>query len=310
MMTGMELRHLRYFVAVSEELHFRRAAERLHMSQPPLSQQIRQLEEEVGATLLLRNQRKVELTAAGAVFLVRAREILDAVEDAARQARRIQRGEVGRLAVGFVGSAMYSFVPELLRAFRESSPDITLRLRELGTTEQLRQLEDERLDVGFVRVRHFRPGLAFETVQEEPVVVALPDVHPLGQRSRLRLADLEGESLVLLTPAGSPGLRESLADAIEQLGGEDRIVQEVAEMQTLIGLVAAGVGISLVPESVRALARHGVTYRPLAGEAPAVRLTMAWRAGDSSPVLAAFLEGARAAAPAEGERGRRGPARL
>ena len=142
----MELRHLRYFVAVAEELHFRRAAERLHMSQPPLSQQIRQLEEEVGAVLLLRNQRKVELTAAGAAFLVRAREILDAVEDAARQARRVQRGEVGRLAVGFVGSAMYSFVPELLRAFREDKPDVGLRLHELGTTEQLRQLEDGRLD--------------------------------------------------------------------------------------------------------------------------------------------------------------------
>src|SRR6476661_1224473 len=118
----MELRHLRYFVVVAEELHFRRAAERLHMSQPPLSQQIRQLEEEIGATLLLRNQRKVELTAAGAAFLVSAREILAAVEDAARQARRVQRGEVGRLAVGFVGSAMYSFVPELLRAFREQAP--------------------------------------------------------------------------------------------------------------------------------------------------------------------------------------------
>ena len=160
-----------------------------------------------------------------------------------------------------------------------------------------------------MRVRRARPGLAFETVLEEPVVVALPDVHPLAQRPRLRLADLEGESLVLLTPAGSPGLRESLADAIEQLGGEDRIVQEVAEMQTVIGLVAAGVGISLVPESVRALARHGVTYRPLVGDAPAVRLAMAWRAADDSPVLAAFLERARAAAPAEGERGRRGPAR-
>ena len=155
----MELRHLRYFIAVAEELHFRRAAERLHMSQPPLSQQIRQLEEEVGAQLLTRNQRKVELTAAGAAFLVRAREILDAVEDAARQARRVQRGEVGRLAVGFVGSAMYSFVPELLRGFREQAPDIALRLHELGTTEQLRQLDDGRLDVGFLRTPGRWPGL-------------------------------------------------------------------------------------------------------------------------------------------------------
>jgi DNA-binding transcriptional LysR family regulator len=305
----MELRHLRYFIAVAEELHFRRAAERLHMSQPPLSQQIRQLEEEVGATLLSRNQRKVELTAAGAAFLVRAHEILDAVEDAAREARRVQRGEVGRLAVGFVGSAMYSFVPELLRAFREQAPDIALRLHELGTTEQLRQLDDGRLDVGFLRTPGRWPGLAFETVVEEPVVVALPDVHPLAKRPLVRLEDLEGESLVLLTPAGSPGLRAALASTIARLGGEEQIVQEVAAMQTVIGLVAAGVGISLVPESVRALERPGVTYRPLDGETPAVRLAMAWRAADESAVLTAFLAKARATAPAEGERGRRRPAR-
>jgi DNA-binding transcriptional LysR family regulator len=305
----MELRHLRYFIAVAEELHFRRAAERLHMSQPPLSQQIRQLEEEVGAQLLTRNQRKVELTAAGAAFLVRAREILDAVEDAARQARRVQRGEVGRLAVGFVGSAMYSFVPELLRAFRDSAPDIALRLNEMGTTEQLRQLDDGRLDVGFLRTPGRWPGLSFETVLEEQVVVAMPDVHPLAQRSIVPLSDLTGESLVLLTPGGSPGLRAALATSIAQLGGEERIAQEASEMQTVIGLVAAGVGISLVPESVRALVRHGVSYRPLDGDAPTVKLAMGWRTTDDSPVLASFLEKARAAAPAEGERGRRGPAR-
>jgi DNA-binding transcriptional LysR family regulator len=305
----MELRHLRYFVVVAEELHFRRAAERLHMSQPPLSQQIRQLEEEIGATLLLRNQRRVELTAAGQAFFIRAREILDAVEDAARQARRVQRGEVGRLAVGFVGSAMYSFVPELLRTFRDHAPDITLRLHELGTSEQLRQLEDGRLDVGFIRVPRARPELKIETVVEEPVVAALPDAHPLATHPLLKLADLEGEPLVLLTRAGAPGLREALAPAIDRLGGEERIVQEVTETQTVVGLVAAGVGVSLVPESMRALERAGVTYRPLEDEAPKVRLTMAWRAADESAVLHRFLEMARAAAPAEGERGRRGPAR-
>src|SRR5881275_1522994 len=166
----MELRHLRYFVAVAEELHFRRAAERLHMSQPPLSQQIRRLEDEVGATLFVRNQRRVELTAAGQAYLARARDILAAVEDAAREARRVQRGEVGRLDVGFVGSAMYSVVPELLRAFRERFPDVGLRLRELGTAEQLRRLEDGRLDVGFLRPPGGRPGLSIETVLREPVL--------------------------------------------------------------------------------------------------------------------------------------------
>jgi DNA-binding transcriptional LysR family regulator len=306
----MELRHLRYFVAVAEELHFRRAAERLHMSQPPLSQQIRQLEEEVGAQLLLRNQHRVELTAPGAAFLERAREILDAVESAALEARRVQRGEVGRLAVGFVGSAMYSVVPELLGAFREQHGDVALRLHELGTTDQLRQLESGRIDVGFVRPRQPRPGLSIEPVYAEPVLVALPDVHPLAAAQEVHVTDLTGEPLVLLTRAGSPGLRKTLEQITDQLGGEEAIVQEVAEMQTVIGLVAAGVGISLVPESVRALARRGVTYRALSGDVPSVELAVAWRTGDDSPVLAAFLALMRAMAPAGEEREyRRGPSR-
>jgi DNA-binding transcriptional LysR family regulator len=306
----MELRHLRYFVAVAEELHFRRAAQRLHMSQPPLSQQIRQLEEEVGVQLLTRNQHRVELTASGAAFLDRAREILDAVEAAALEARRVQRGEVGRLAVGFVGSATYSFVPELLGAFRRQHGDVALRLHELGTTEQLRQLENGRIDIGFVRPRQPRAGLSIEPVYAEPVMVALPDLHPLAAAPQVHIQDLTGEPLVLLTRAGSPGLRETLEQIPDQLGGEEVIVQEVAEMQTVIGLVAAGVGISLVPESVRALQRCGVTYRPLAEDAPSVELAVAWRTGDDSPVLAAFLALTRAMAPAEEEREfRRGPSR-
>jgi DNA-binding transcriptional LysR family regulator len=288
-MGAMELRHLRYFVAVAEELHFRRAAERLHMSQPPLSQQIRALEQDVGATLLVRNQRRVELTAAGAAYYARARDILDAVEDAAREARRVQRGEVGRLDVGFVGSSLYSIVPELLRGFRAQYPDVGLRLRELGTTEQLRRLEDGRLDIGFLRPPGERPGLTIETVLREPLAVALPDEHALAARSEVRVEDLAGEPLVLMTRAGAPGLRDVLAPIADALG-EEAIVQEVAEMQTLIGLVAAGVGVSLVPGSVSALARSGVVYRPLAGVTPRVPLAAAWRTGDDSPALAAFLD--------------------
>ena len=294
----MELRHLRYFVAVAEELHFRRAAERLHMSQPPLSQQIRNLEEDVGATLLVRNQRRVELTAAGRAYLARARDILAAVEDAAREARRVQRGEVGRLDVGFVGSAMYSVVPELLRAFRERFPDVGLRLRELGTTEQLNRLEDGRLDVGFLRPPGARPGLTIETVLREPVVAALPEAHPLATAEHVRVEDLAHGPLVLMTRAGAPGLRDALTPLTEVLD-EDAIVQEVTEMQTLVGLVAAGVGVSLVPQSLRALARAGVVYRELTGEMPTVGLSAAWRTDDDSAVLQAFLS---AMAPAEGER--------
>jgi len=307
----MELRHLRYFVAVAEELHFRRAAERLHMSQPPLSQQVRQLEQQVGAQLLARNQHRVELTASGAAFLERAREILAAVEDAALEARRIQRGEVGRLAIGFVGSAMYSVVPELLHAFRERYGDVVLRLHELDTTEQLRQLENGRIDIGFVRPRQPRQGISTLTVLAEPVVVALPDMHPLSAAPRVHVADLVGEPLILLSRAGAPGLRTALAGVTDQLGGEEVIVQEVTEMQTVIGLVAAGVGISIVPESVRALVRRGVTYRRLVEDVPQVELAVAWRTDDESPIQRAFLALVNdARAPAEEERGiGRGPTR-
>jgi DNA-binding transcriptional LysR family regulator len=309
----MELRHLRYFVAVAEELHFRRAAERLHMSQPPLSQQIRALEDELGVTLLERSQRRVTLTAAGAAFYERAREILAAVEDASRLVKRVNRGEVGRLAVGFVGSAMYSLVPEVLGAFASRYADVDLHLRELTTSAQLRQLESGQIDVGFIRPASERPGLAFETVEREPVVVALPVSHPLAQEPSLDLARLAGETLVLLGRDESPGVRGSLAGATDLVRGD---VQEVREMQTVIALVRAGVGISLVPESLRALAREGVVYRELPPGGPTVELAMAWRSEDRSPVLAAFKEVARervAAAvaarrpPPGGER-RRGPA--
>jgi DNA-binding transcriptional LysR family regulator len=309
----MELRHLRYFVAVAEELHFRRAAERLHMSQPPLSQQIRALEDELDVMLLERSQRRVTLTAAGAAFYERAREILDAVEDAGRLVRRVNRGEVGRLAVGFVGSAMYSLVPEVLGAFSGRCGEVDLHLRELTTAAQLRQLESGQIDVGFIRPASGRPGLAFETVQHEAIVVALPVSHPLAREPTLGVEQLAGETLVLLGREDSPGVRDSLAGATELVHGD---VQEVREMQTAIALVRAGVGISLVPESVRALAREGVVYRELPAGGPTVELAMAWRAEDRSPVLGAFKQVARELVAAEaaarppppgGER-RRGPA--
>jgi DNA-binding transcriptional LysR family regulator len=298
----MELRHLRYFVAVAEELHFRRAAARLHISQPPLSQQIRQLETELDVQLLDRSRRRVELTAAGEAFYARAREILAAVDDAGRLARRVQRGEVGRLSVGFVGSAMYSIAPEVLQAFREQREGVDLRLRELTTAAALDQLESGRIDVGFVRPASPRQGIAVESVLREEIVVALPEAHRLASRDRLALDELTGEPMVLLTRTGSPGVRDVLEAATARFGGEDHLVQEAAEVQTVIGLVAGGVGFSLVPDSVRSLTRRGVVYRPIA-DAPSIELALAWRAGDRSPVLAAFREVVREHRPPPRERG-------
>lgn len=292
----MELRHLRYFVAVAEELHFHRAAERLHISQPPLSQQVRALEAELGVQLLERNRRSVALTAAGAVFLREAREILASVDAATEAARSVARGEAGRLALGFVGSAMHGALPGVLRAHRRAFPKVQLVLTELPTAGQLEALMAGRIDVGVIRPPVREPGLAFETIHTEPVVIALPADHRLAARGEVALADLVAEPFVLLARREAPGLYESLAQAMADAGGVPDVVQEAREMQTVVGLVAAGLGVSLVPASVGADEHRGVAYRPVAGGAPSVALALAWRPEDKSPVLQAFLETARAEA--------------
>jgi DNA-binding transcriptional LysR family regulator len=286
----VELRHLRYFVAVAEELHFRRAAERLHISQPPLSQQIRALEEEIGAPLLIRNRRRVELTAAGETLLREARTALAAVDHAYELTRRVARGEGGELSVGFVGSAMYGSLPEILGRFRARHEGVALTLHELPTLAQLEALGAGQIDVGFIRPPVDAPQLAVETIERESVVVALPERHALAKRRRLGVRDLREETFVLLARRESPGVHDSLEGAMAQLGGWPSGIQEVAEMQTVLGLVAAGLGVSLVPASVADSERQGVTYRPLTGTKPTVELALAWRPEHRSPALARFLE--------------------
>jgi DNA-binding transcriptional LysR family regulator len=295
----VELRHLRYFVAVAEELHFHRAAARLHISQPPLSQQIRALEQELGVSLLERNRRRVELTPAGASFLESARSILESVDRAADTARRIAGGKLGRLSIGFVGSAMFSpALPAILSDFRARYPDVDLRLRELPTAEQIDALIHRRIDVGVIRgplaSAAIEGVLELATIQREQLIVALPENHPFATKPRLRAVDLRGETFVILRRREAPGLFASLAKVMSGAGGVPADVLEVAEMQTIIGLVASGFGVSLVPESVGATERSGVTFRPLADPSPLIELSIAWRAGEQSPVRDAFL---RVAAP-------------
>jgi DNA-binding transcriptional LysR family regulator len=298
----VELRHLRYFVAVAEELHFHRAAERLHISQPPLSQQIRALEAELEVRLLDRNRRGVALTPAGGVFLAEARGILAAVDTAAESARSVARGAAGRLSVAFVGSAMHGTLPALLRAHRLAYPLVELALRELPTAAQLEALRGGRIDVGVIRPPVDEPDLVLETIHTEPVVVALPAGHPLAEREQVALADLLDEGFVLLARREAPGLHDSLNRALARAGGAPRVVQEVREMQTVVGLVAAGLGVSLVPASVGGDAHAGVVFRPVAGHPPEVALALAWRAGDDSAVLAAFVQTAREHAQTTGAR--------
>ena len=307
----MELRHLRYFLAVAEELHFHRAAARLHISQPPLSQQIRALERELGVTLLERNRRRVTLTAAGESFRDDARSILAAVDRASERARNVARGAIGTLSIGFVGSAMFSpTLPDLLREFRNGHPEVELVLRELPTVAQLNSLVRGELDLGVIRgpmaETEIDPQLELLAIQRENLVAALPADHPLTARRRLRAESLRGETFVILDRRDSPGLFASLASAMGEVGGVPDDVLEVAEMQTIISLVAGGFGVSLVPASVGQVERTGVAFRPIAGPTPTIELALAWRQGGNSPVRDAFIELAR---PARAARARRDGAR-
>jgi DNA-binding transcriptional LysR family regulator len=293
----MELRHLRYFVTVAEELHFGRAAARLHVSQPPLSMQIKALEEELGTRLLSRTQRKVELTAAGEVFLKEAREILHHVEQAAGAARRAARGEAGELAVGFVTIADYNILPAALSALRQRSPGIALTLREATTDVQLRELAAERLDVGFVLPPVSDPRLTLRPLLREPLVAALPQQHPLAAgRSKLPLARLKDAPFILFPRHMAPGLYDDIVSFCRQAGFSPRVEQEAIQMQTIVSLVSAGLGVALIPASMRNLGRTGVVYRALREPSPLTEIALAWRTGDERPALARFLEAVRSVA--------------
>jgi DNA-binding transcriptional LysR family regulator len=294
----MELRHLRSFVAVAEERHFGRAAERLHMAQPPLSQQIRRLETELGATLLHRTTRNVELAPAGEVLLARAREILAAVDSATEDARRAARGEFGRLAVGFTGSATYALLPQVATALRIELPGVVLDLRgELLTPAQVAGLLDGSLDLGLLRPPVRDGDLAVEVVRREPLVAVLPEGHPLAEADSVPLEELEGEPFVVYPSHFRSVVHDAVEETCAAHGFRPHVALEVSETATLVSFVAAGLGVSLVPESVRHMTVHGAVYRPLARDAATVELAVAWRRADTTPVLERALEVVRRAVP-------------
>jgi DNA-binding transcriptional LysR family regulator len=290
----MELRQLRYFVAVAEELHFRRAAARLHMSQPPLSQQIRLLEEELGCRLLVRTRRRVELTPAGEAFLRDARIVLADLDAAVATARRIEAGQTGRLRISFVGSALVSLLPGIVQRFRDARPHVEVQLRERSTVEQVHALASGAVDVGLLPLPIDETGLRVEALMRERMIAALPAGHPLARLKRISLARLAEEPFVLFPRAQAPGFHDRIITSLTATGSPPRVVQEAAEMQTIVGLVATGIGVSLVPASVEHLALQGVAYRPVTG-GPSVDLAAVTREDEESPVVAAFLAIAREA---------------
>jgi len=286
----VELRHLRYVVALASELHFARAAARLHIAQPPLSQQIKALEEELGVRLFARTSRRVALTDAGAAFVAEARRTLASAEQAVEAARRAARAETGRLAIGYVGSASYELLPAALRAFRSRAPDVQLVLEEMSSNEQSRGVLAGTLDLGFVR----RPPpidrrLAGTVVWREPIVVAVPRDHLLAARRSIRLRQLDGEPFVIHPARLRPSWADVAYDLCRGAGFEPNVVQEAVEMASALSLVAAGIGIALVPGAVRAMPRPGVVFLPLA-PAPRTELVLVRRDEPPTALIARFLE--------------------
>ena len=297
----MELRHLRYFVAVAEELHFGRAAQRLRIAQPPLSRQIRDLEREVGAPLFERHARGVELTPAGQAFLPEARLTLAQAERSVRTAQRAAQGETGRLRVGFVEAATWSgILPEVLGFFRMHLPNIGLSLFEMDVLEQADAFRDGRIDVGLLHGTPPDPGrtLQVEPLYSDPMVAAVPDVHRLAAKSRLTLADLAAEPFVLFPRPRSPELYDALIARCRTAGFSPRIVQDAEGWHTIAGLVAAGVGVAFVPRSLAQHARPRVAYRPVRDLGVELSMAVAWRRDRQSPVRERFVTSLRVVARA------------
>ena len=286
----MELRHLRSFVAVAEELHFGRAAERLHIAQSPLSQQIQRLERQVGAMLFERNRRKVELTEAGQAMLRHAREALAQADLAETAARAAAAGLGGMLRVGFLGSAALAVLPRIVPPWRATAPDVTLRLVEGSSGEHIRAVHDQGLDVAFVRPPTTTTGLIAHPVWREPVAAVLPVTNALSRRNTLQLKDLGDQPFVLFPRDSAPEFHDELTRAWARAGFSPDVAFECTAMPTVVGLVAAGLGVSLVPQSIRNIRLDGVVYRELTGVCPEARIAMVLSTANDRPVVRHFVD--------------------
>jgi DNA-binding transcriptional LysR family regulator len=290
----MELRHLRYFVGVAEELHFARAAAHLGISQPPLSQQIRALEDELGVRLLDRTSRRVSLTPAGRLFLDEAREVLQRAERAVTVARRAARGEVGQLAIGFNASAPFvSQIAAGIAEYRRLYPEVRLVLREAAGPSQIEAIEDHLLDIGFVRgaqMPNLPPVVTAVALLRERLFVAMPPEHPLAARSGVHLRDLANEPLLVYSNERGRSFTDNLLNILRQAGVEPMIAQTVSEVSSLFGLAAAGVGLAVLAESICSLQSAKLTYRPLLDESALVTLWMVYHNGGATLPCQNFVE--------------------
>jgi DNA-binding transcriptional LysR family regulator len=289
----MELRQLRYFVAVAEELQFARAAQRLNMAQPPLSQQIRKLETELGAELFDRTKRPIALTEAGRVLLHEARPAVQQAEYAFEATQLAARSHTGRLHLGTIGSATFQALPEILRRFRTVFPDVRVTVTELSSPQQLVALREGRISVGFLRPPVDDETLGAQTVVREPFLLALAATHRGTARESLTLADVRDEPFVMLNRSDAPGFFDRIVSMCRNAGFRPKIAQTANQFQTIVALVAAGLGVAIVPASMRRVRIDGVHYRPIADTAVDAEVAVVWRAADVSREVTKLVDVAR-----------------
>lgn len=294
----LELRHLRYFLATAEELNYGRAAERLRIAQPGLSQQIKNLEEIVGTPLFDRTRRSVQLTLAGELFEQEARKAIAQAEMALLAARRAGRGEVGRIAIGYVGSAAYTGVlTTMVGEFRAAYPEVELQITEMEMQQQLEQISEGKLDICFIRPPVPMPlGITHVTVLLEEIILALPSSHPLTEVDSVPLARLSGE--IFITPRHPPDVsfHKHTTLACQAAGFFPRLGPQGRDFVTIASMVAVGLGVALVPQSLRSIQVPGLRYKPIAGEPILAELAVAFRRSEPSPVARAFAQHARRSA--------------
>jgi DNA-binding transcriptional LysR family regulator len=287
----LDFRRLYYFVVVAEELHFTRAAERLHIAQPPLSYQIQQLERELGVQLFERTRHHVQLTDAGQVLLEAARRIFGQVEQTVYAVRRVGQGEVGFLTVGFIPSASNNILPSILQAFRQRFPDVQLFLKELTPDQVVRGLHDQQIDVGLLYLPLDDSELNTQAILREPLLAVLPSTHAQAAQPEVALRALSEECFIVPSRyVAVPGLFSHIMEACRQAGFTPKVVEQAWLMQTIIGLVGANMGVALVPASVRNLHREGVIYKPLQDVSTEVAMGVIWRQDEELPVLQRFLQ--------------------
>jgi DNA-binding transcriptional LysR family regulator len=289
----MELRHLRYFIAVAEELHFGRAALQLGISQPPLSQQIQALEQELGARLFERTNRRVELSEAGRLFLEEARLVMAQVDKAADVARRAQLGELGEMKIGFTSSAPFnSSLPKAIYAFRQAFPAVHLNLKEMSSKSVADALLDETIEIGLMRPLALPDSLSVVELLREPLVAVLSVAHPLAQAEQrgIELKELANEPFVFFPRSYGSGLYAQFLSLARQAGFSPHIAQEAGEAMTIIGLVAAGLGVSVLPASFQWMRIEGVVYRPLLDPGATTAVWLVQRKGQPTAMAQAFTE--------------------